>query len=208
MSALASKCPGIDTAGRLIEVLSKTPYEAFLEKRLFSPLGMKDTTFVPSEAQLKRLAKSYKAGPDNKGLEVTKIGFTYPLSDPSRHAFPAGGLFSTDSDIAKFCQMILNNGEYKGKRYLSEKSVHLMTSKQTGDLKVGGPDSGYGLGWATLDKPHPTFGHGGAYNTWMWIDPPKDLIFVLMLQHANFPGKDGGKVRSTFHETALKTFGK
>ena len=194
--------PGIATAGRLIEVLAKMPYEWFLQKRLFAPLGMKDTTFFPNEGQLKRLAKPYKAGPGNKGLREVHLDW---LSDRNRPANPAGGLFSTASDVAKFCQMILGNGEYQGKRYLSDKSVRLMTTTQTGELKKDeGPDSGYGLGWQTHKSPHPTFGHGGKYNTWMWIDPSKDLIFVLMVQYDTFRGD----IRTTFHETALKTFGK
>jgi CubicO group peptidase (beta-lactamase class C family) len=195
--------PGIATAGRLIEVLTKTPYEQFLQKRLFAPLGMTDTTFFPSEGQLKRLAKSYKAGPGNKGLHEASLDW---LNDRNRVANPAGGLFSTASDVAKFCQMILGKGEYQGKRYLSEKSVRQMTTTQTAELtlKAEGPDTGYGLGWQMHKSPHPTFGHGGKYNTWMWIDPSKELIFVLMMQYTTFRGD----IRTTFHETALKTFGK
>ena len=64
---------GINTAGRIIEVVSGMPYEEFMQKRLFDPLGMKDTTFWPTEEQVKRLAKSYKPGKDNKGLEETII---------------------------------------------------------------------------------------------------------------------------------------
>ena len=80
-----------------IEVVSGMPYETFLDKRLFGPLGMKDTTFWPSEAQIKRLAKSYKPNKDKTGLEETTVtALKYPLSDrqtshgppprPRRHA--------------------------------------------------------------------------------------------------------------------------
>ncbi len=72
---------GINTAGRIIEVVSGMPYEVFMEKRLFAPLGMKDTTFWPNEEQLKRLAKSYRANKDN-GLEMLTVGqLQYPLND-------------------------------------------------------------------------------------------------------------------------------
>src|SRR5205807_1998311 len=59
--------PGINTAGRLIEVVGGMPYEDFMQKRLFGPLGMKDTTFWPTEEQVKRLARSYKPGPGGTG---------------------------------------------------------------------------------------------------------------------------------------------
>ncbi len=99
-----------------------------------SPLGMKDTTFWPNEEQLQRLAKSYKPNKDKTDLEETPIGqLKYPLNDRTRQPMPAGGLFSTATDLAKFCQMILNSGELEGKRYLSEAAVKQMTSRQTGD---------------------------------------------------------------------------
>ena len=125
---------GINTAGRIIEVVSGMPYEEFLDKRLFGPLGMKDTTFWPNEEQLQRLAKSYKPNADKTGLEEITIGqLKYPLSDRKRQPMPAGGLFSTAADVGRFCQMVLNGGVFDGKRYLSEAAVKQMTSKQTGD---------------------------------------------------------------------------
>ena len=110
------------------------PYEQFMEQRLFQPLGMKDTTFWPSPQQVRRLAKSYKANAAKTGLEETTITqLRYPLTDRTRQPMPAGGLFSTASDVARFCQMILNGGTLDGKRYLSEAAVKQMTSRQTPD---------------------------------------------------------------------------
>src|SRR5437763_15178588 len=155
---------GINTAGRIIEVVSGVPYEEFLDKRLFGPLGMKDTTFWPNEEQLKRLAKSYRSTKDKKALEATTVGqLKYPLNDRKRQPMPAGDLFSTASDVGRFCQMILNGGVLDGKRYLTEAAVTQMTSKQTGDALK----DGYGLGWSTGGG---SFGHGGAYATNMTID--------------------------------------
>src|SRR5258708_14221885 len=68
---------GINTAGRIIEVVSSMPYEDFLDKRLFGPLGMKDTTFWPNEEQISRLAKSYRPNKEKTGLEETTIGHLY-----------------------------------------------------------------------------------------------------------------------------------
>jgi CubicO group peptidase (beta-lactamase class C family) len=191
---------GINTAGRIIEVVSGTPYEAFLDRRLFGPLGMKDTTFRPSEAQLKRLAKSYKPSADRTGLEETTITqLKYPLNDARRQPMPAGGLFSTAEDVGRFCRMVLGGGVFEGKRYLSKDAVVQMTTKQTGDA-VKNP---YGLGWATAGG---TYGHGGAYSTNMTIDPGRGLITVFLVQHAGFPG-DGGKSLPAFRKAAEERFG-
>src|SRR5262249_60961289 len=87
---------GINTAGRIIEVVSGMPYETFLDKRLFGPLGMKDTTFWPNEKQLERLAKAYKPNKARTGLEETTIGqLKYPLSDRNRQPMPPGARVST-----------------------------------------------------------------------------------------------------------------
>ena len=191
---------GINTAGRIIEVVSGMPYEEFLSKRLFEPLGMKDTTFWPNPEQLSRLAKSYKPDREKTGLEAITVGqLRYPLDDRSRHPMPAGGLFSTASDVARFCQMVLSGGEFRGKRLLSEPSVAAMTSKQTGDALK----DGYGLGFSTGGD---SFGHGGAYSTNMNIDRRRGLITVFLVQHAGFPG-EGGKSQGAFQNAAREQFG-
>lgn len=194
--------PGINIAGRIIEVVSGMAYEKFLDKRLLEPLGMKDTTFWPSEEQLERLAKSYKPNDGKSDLEGTKITFLkYPLNDRRRQAFPGGGLFSTATDVGRFCQMILNGGKFGGKRYVSEEAVKQMATTQIGDPAKGG----YGLGWSTHGKG--VFGHGGAQSTNMTIDTNRGLITVFMVQHAGFP-KDGNKSQATFHKAALERFSK
>ena len=93
---------GINTAGRIIEVVSGMPYEKFLDERLFQPLGMKDTTFWPAGALLQRVPKSYQPTKDG-GLEEVPIGqLKYPLDDRERQPMPAGGLFSTATDLSIF----------------------------------------------------------------------------------------------------------
>jgi len=190
---------GINTAGRIIEVVSGMPYEEFLDKRLFEPLSMKDTTFWPSEDQLKRLAKLYKPNKDKNDLEETTIGqLTYPLSDRKRQPMPAGGLFSTADDVGRFCQMMLNGGVVNGKRVLSEDAVKQMTTKQTGDALK----DNYGLGWSTGGD---SFGHGGALSTNMTVNTKRGLVMVFLVQHAGFPG-DGGKSLGAFQKAAEEAF--
>jgi len=192
---------GINTAGRIIEVVSGMPYEQFMDQRLFKPLGMKDTTFWPTSKQVQRLAKSYKANAAKTSLEettITQLG--YPLTDRTREPMPAGGLFSTASDVARFCQMILNGGTLDGRRYLSEAAVKQMTSKQT----PSGVKEKYGFGWSTGDGE---FGHGGAYATNMTVDKQHGLIFIWMVQHASLPG-DGAKSQDAFMQAAKAAFSK
>lgn len=191
---------GINTAGRIIEVVSGMPFEQFVEERLFRPLGMKDSTFWPNDEQTARLAKSYKPNQDKTGLEEIKIGqLQYPLSDHARrYPMPAGGYFSTASDVGRFCQMLLNGGTLDGHRYLSEAAVKQMTTKQTGDALK----DGYGLGWSVSPT---TFGHGGAHATNMTVDTQRGLVTVWMIQHAGFPG-DGGNAQGAFNKAALAAF--
>ncbi len=193
---------GINTAGRVIEVVSGMAYEQFMTLRLFKPLGMKDTTFWPNAQQIKRLAKSYKPNQSKTGLEETTITqLRYPLSDRvNRHPMPAGGLFSTAGDTASFCQMILSGGVHKGRRLLSEESIKQLTTRQTApDLK----DS-YGLGLAV----GPDWcGHGGAYATNMQIDHKQGLVLVWMVQHNGFP-VDGARAREVFEQSAKLAYGK
>ncbi len=203
---------GINTAGRIAEVVSGEPLEKLMQKRLFGPLGMKDTTFYLTEKQLPRLAKSYKRT-DMGELELTDIRFLGGKSPTSVDRFPApnGGLFSTAADYARFCQMVLRDGELDGKRYLKPETVKLMTTIQTADLKTGfTPGNGWGLGWCVVREPQGitatlsagAFGHGGAYGTQAWIDPGTKRIYILMVQRANFPNSDASEVRRGFQEAA------
>ncbi len=193
---------GINTVGRIIEIVGGQPYETFLQTRLFDPLGMPDTTFRPTAAQLGRLATSYKPNAAKDNLEPLTIGqLRYPLDGPDRYPMPAGGLFSTAADMAKFARMILNDGTLDGKVYLAPESIQAMTRRQTApELK----DS-YGLGW-TVNGDGTEIGHGGAFSTNLTINRKRGLIFVWMVQHAGFP-KDGERSQSVFRQAAISRFG-
>jgi len=173
--------PGINTAGRIVEVVSGEPYQKFMQDRLFTPLGMKDTTFIPNQEQLSRLASLYMVKPDHSVLEKVPLSFcTYPLDNPNRAPMPAAGAFSTAGDIAKFCQMFLARGTYGGTQYLKPETVDTMTRIET-PASVGAQR---GYPWAeNLGKDREAYGHGGAFRTYMVIDPKVNLIGILMLQH-------------------------
>jgi len=172
---------GIDTAGLIVQMLSEMPYERFLQERLFTPLGMSDTSFVPTTEQLQRLATIYRPR-EGGGLEPTRTGFLrYPLDDLRRHPAPGGGLFSTAHDMMRFCQMFLNGGVLEGRRYLSEAAVREMTKRQT----APGIAESYGLGWGVGPN---TYSHGGACSTNMTVDTRRKIITVFLVQHSGFPG--------------------
>lgn len=189
---------GINTAARVLEVVTGEPYETFMQERLFDPLGMKDTTFWPDEEQTARIAKSYRPDKEKTKLEPFEITqLLYPLPDRTRRfPMPAGGLFSTAADTARFCRMLLNRGELDGRRYLSDESVAELSKRQT-------PESvknSYGLGFAVGAD---WFGHGGAHATNMEIHPDKDLALIWMVQHSGFPG-DGKNAQGIFKNHFLK----
>lgn len=201
--------PGIDTLGRVIEVVSGQSYEDFLQKRLFGPLQMTQTTFHPSPEQLKHLAVTY----DKKDGKLTPAPNTLiDYKKDSKHPIPAGGLFSTGSDLAKLYAMMLNKGTRGNTRFLSEKAVEEMTKVQTGDLKAGFVDGmGFGYGWGVVREPKGvtamlspgSYGHGGAFGTQAWIDPKQDVFVILLIQRTGLPNADGSKMREEFQTLAV-----
>jgi CubicO group peptidase (beta-lactamase class C family) len=205
---------GINTLGRIVEVVSGQRIEMFFQHRILNPLAMQHTTFWPTPGQVRRLARTYKPGRDGTRLEEADIFFIKgDLSDRRRTPFPAGGLFSTAADMTRLYQMLLNGGTRNGKRIISRESVALMTRTQTGDIKTGFTDGmSWGFGFQVVKEPQGvtamlspgTFGHGGAYATQSWADPKRDRIYVLMIQRAGFPNGDNSPVRLAFQETAAQ----
>ena len=201
---------GMDTLGRVVEVVSGMPYEEFLKKRIFEPLGMKDTTFYPTQRQWPRVAKLY----DVKPGKLLPAGERVIGQRPSpRYPIPAGGLYSTGADLARLYQTLLCGGRHEGRRLISEKSLRAMTSVQTGELAVGFvPGMGYGFGWGVVRQPQGvtamlspgTFGHGGAFGTQGWIDPKQDLFLILLIQRVGVPNGDASEVRRRFQDLAVK----
>jgi CubicO group peptidase (beta-lactamase class C family) len=207
----------INTAGRVVEIVSGKPFEVFIQERIFGPLGMKDTTFYPTEAQAARIARSYRKT-DGKLTEAPNI-ILNGMPATSRERYPAanGGLYSTALDYVRFCQMLLNGGELDGQRILKSESVKQFSTVQFPDHKTGfTPGNGWGLGCCIIREPQGvsamlspgTFGHGGAYGTQAWIDPQKNLIYILMVQRANFPNADNSEVRKAFQQAAAEALGK
>ena len=210
-----------DVLARIVEVVSGMPFDQFVEERISKPLGMKDTGFYLTPAQATRLAQvqvdpmSGKRPPSSSAENLTK--------EKQKWFSGGGGLLSTASDYARFCQMMLNGGELDGVRLLGPKTVAIMTSDQlpTGIARIlplSNPLTGigelaptqemgqsFGLGFAVRTHlgPNPVAGSvgdyfwAGIYGTVFWVDPQEKLFTVMMVQ---MPFANSGYYRRSIRE--------
>ncbi len=203
--------PGLNVAGRIVELVSEKPLEDFLAEKIFQPLAMKNTTFFPAKKQVRRIATLYEHD-DNHAL-VSVQNFIVDFKQV-KAPNPSGGLASNARDMFRFYRMVLNKGKWRGERIVSAEAVRQMTSPQSGDLKTGfTPGNCWGLGWCIVREPQgvtgmlspSTFGHGGAFGTQGWIDPTTKSIYVLMIQRSGLPNSDASDVRKQFQTLAVPT---
>ena len=189
--------PGIEILGRIIEVCSGRKYEDFIADRILKPLGMKDSFFYPPPDKVSRIAMVY-VGKDGN---LVRAGGSVLGGDPASYrkgsVFPAPGwgLYSTAEDLLHLYRMMLGEGVYEGRRYLSPFSIHLMTEAHTTGIRPVGWMRGadYGLAWEVVTEPlgelaghrKGTYGHGGAFGTQGWIDPASGTISILLIQRAD-----------------------
>lgn len=201
----------VDVQGRLIEVLSGKSFDQFLQERIFTPLEMNDTGFVVPASKKDRMAKLYTLTKEGQ-LQPSLICSTsqeciekFPNAAPSVFQplgmqSGGGGLTSTAYDYLRFCQMLLDNGQYNGKRLLSRKTVQLMSSDHLGTIPGMGPGTGFGLGFAVSKAPGEAgmmgspgeYNWGGAAGTKFWIDPQEQLIGIFMIQILPHTGLEYG----------------
>ena len=229
---------GINTGARLVEVLSGMVFTDFLQQRIFTPLGLSDTTYWPTEEQAQRLAYTALPTADKSGLEDTlhakdltpevreKFGQGVKVPQPmldnfgqdmlftySRHyGEGAHGICSTASDIGRFCQMLLNGGTWQGHRYLSEAAVKQMSTIQTGVAETT-PDEAYGIGVFVTKKDNRgpsagSFGHLGSHKTNMWVDPKNQLVMVMMVQVGDLTKEQEKELYEPFFKAAVAKYGR
>jgi CubicO group peptidase (beta-lactamase class C family) len=179
----------VDVLGYLIEVLSGETLDQYFHKHIFEPLGMNDTYFYLPSAKYDRLVKVITEDKNKKLINATTDFVNYPLVNGSFYSGGAG-LSSTIKDYAIFLQMMLNRGEYNGRRILSRRTVELMTSNQIGDLNVGKDKFGLGFevttadGQAVLGISEGSFSWGGYFATTYWADPKERLVGLLFIQQS------------------------
>ena len=182
-----SALTAFDILGRVVEVVSGTPFEAFLKEKFFDPLFMTDTTFFPNEDQRKRLVRLY----DRSGGTLTD---SYPpdeIKSPFLFSYPSGsaGLFGTLSDYDKFVQMLSG----RGTQILSDETLEKMVDA---DKTHTSPAGAWGLGMHVFNRKsisgralsQNTFGWSGAFGTHFYIDRVNDLTFTLMVNRMDIGG--------------------
>ena len=193
----------MDVQGAIIEKLSGQSLPEFMRTRIFEPLGMTDTAFHTPPQKKARRATIYRMS-ETRGLVPADLPMLPEAETPPAPASGGGGLISSAGDYARFAQMLLNGGEFGGKRIVSAAALKLQMSNHLSDEILAG---GYGIG---LQQIRPGYGHGfdgavfhdpdaagipvgkgtyqwdGAAGTWFWVDPVNDLLFVGLIQRMAF----------------------
>jgi len=187
--------PSVDIQGYLIEKLSGQGLDEFFEQRLFAPLGMKDSGFWVDAAKGDRVSRIHKYAEDGT-IRAAGPSNIFNAAKPKFLA-GGGGLVSTIEDYWRFAQMILNGGEFGGRRYLKPETVKLMHTnvlERGVNVTLYSPDTvglGFGMDFAIVQDPAAaktsqgieSFYWGGAFGTWFWIDPVNDMIVIGMIQN-------------------------
>jgi CubicO group peptidase (beta-lactamase class C family) len=177
----------VDVLGYLVEVLSGERLDHYFQKHIFEPLGMTDTYFYLPSSKFERLVKVNTEDENHHLVKAPEESVNYPLVEGTYYSGGAG-LSSTVKDYATFLQMLLNKGEYNGKRLLSRRTVELITTNQIGDLNLGRDKFGLGFqittanGQAKLGISEGSFSWGGYFATTYWADPKERLVCLLFMQ--------------------------
>lgn len=184
---------GFSILGRVVEIVSGMSLDQFFKQRIFNPLGMSNTFFNIPADRMADVAAVYAR--TERGL--VKQPAPKPLPAGVEFFGGAGGLTGSAEDYLKFCQMLLNGGEYNGVRIIGRKSVELMTDNAIGnlDLRNNAPQeqnlAGYGFGLGVRVRKSSgasgwlgsvgDYGWAGANGTYFWIDPKEQIIGIVMM---------------------------
>ena len=196
-----------DLLARIVEVVSGMDYNDYLTENIFKPLGMKNTTFVPSSEQWQRIIPMH-----NKVDGKSVLGITYPdcvfEKTPITHYLGGAGLISTLEDYSAFAEMLLNFGEFGGKRIISPKAVKLISTPHVPQEIMPGRER-WGLGVRVIARedyklPVGTFGLSGAYGTHFWVDT-ENKITAVYLKNSRFDGGSGAVTADNFEQDVFNS---
>ena len=197
----------VDVIGYLIEILSGDKLDQYLKKHIFEPLGMNDTWFYLPEEKRGRLVKVNTEDANHNVTIMPQECVNYPIFKGTYFSGGAG-LSSTTKDYAAFLQMLLNKGEYNGKRLLSRRTVELITCNQIGDLNLGVDKFGLGFeitterGQSVLGISEGSFAWGGYFGTTYWADPKERLVCLLFMQQSPLSHRE---IQSKFKALVYQT---
>jgi CubicO group peptidase (beta-lactamase class C family) len=179
-----------DILGGVIEVASGLSLPAFLQQRIFRPLGMSDTAFQIESSDVARLATLY----ERKDGALRVIDDTADYLAAPRAPSGGGGLISTTHDYLRFATMLMNEGELGGVRLLGPQTVRLMRANHLPPGLFATAGAGFGLGFGVDATPvgrslygsNGSFFWSGANRTHFWVDPTNRIVGLLMAQIAPF----------------------
>jgi uncharacterized protein YbbC (DUF1343 family)/CubicO group peptidase (beta-lactamase class C family) len=185
--------------GEIVHRVSGQALDQFAHDRIFEPLGMKDTMFLPPESLRRRIAPTENCTPFGWPCEGERMSMLRGVvHDPTARRMHGvaghAGLFSTAADLSIFCRMLLEGGAYHRVRILSPLTVAKMTTPVSapGDRNVRGLgwdiDSSYSANRGEL-LPVGSFGHTGFTGTGVWIDPTTDMFVVFLSNRVHPDGK-------------------
>ena len=196
---------GFDVLSRVVEVVSGQTFDAFLKQRLFDPLGMKDTGFFPAAGKESRLVTIYQLTPQGLRSGNQAVSNVYFSG--------AGGLMSNAEDYLQFAQMMLNEGQLNGRRFLGPRTMQLMVSNHTGDMvngQFGRPAHGMGFGLsmqvvqdpvaANLRVSKGAYGWAGGTGVSFWVEPAEQMVTIYFIQ-----GGSGGALRQDFENAVYQS---
>lgn len=193
--------PGFNTLAALVEVLSGEPLEVYLARVVYRPLGMKQTGHRPPRNQPDRLAVVYgRVKQPRPGASNWEVRFDQSGKMRVPFVRGSGGMVSTSTDYARFCQMFLNGGHLGKTRILTTESVREATRPQT--RTIYSPEEQekrtrfYGLGWTAYSNG--VYAHSGSEGTMAWVDPRHQLIVLVFTQS---PG--GRNPRTAFYNAVV-----
>jgi CubicO group peptidase (beta-lactamase class C family) len=202
---------GIAVLARILEVHSGLRFEEFLAKRIFEPLGMKDSYIFPPKEKWGRMPTAYilRNGKPVKYTDDPLGEGAMKYRAGAKYSLPEGGVYSTAADLFLLYQALLRNGKAaNGFRLLSPAAVRLMRTVHTGELATNGPGMGWGLGsyvvrpgFSPMGMTPGTFGHGGRYGTFSFLDPAKDLIGIFLIHR-----EGGSDERTAFVQMTYAAF--
>ena len=208
--------PSINIIGYLVEKILGIPFQDFVEKRITSPLGMKDTKFYMDESYADRLPTLYMRNGQNQ-LEVRDPGNINSSKISGKKLFfsGSGGLHATIDDYLTFCQMILNDGTFNGTRIAKQETIALMKTDQlplnidAGLIQDPNKSNGFTFGYQIKRKnrpndlsPNGTISWGGATGPVFFIDPIDQVIGIMMIQVQPY---SHSKIRYDFKNWMMQT---
>ena len=196
-----------DAVARIIELKSGLTYAEFLDKYIFNPLGLKDFTFYPTEAQWDRMiVPTDKA--DGNGLVTVNLGKRTFESLPLSYTTAGAGLVASMADYAVFAEMLRNKGRSGDVQIFSPELLETMTKPRVPDGTPGrDPISSWRLGVRVVVKedvlPVGSFGWSGAYGTHFWVDPVNEITAIYMRSSRWYDSHGCGTIGAQFEKDVM-----